>query len=160
MTAFKMTLAFGLVAFSGVCRGQESFTIRGLGGTSVVLSAADLAKFPHKTVTTTDHGAPAAFDGVLLADVLAKVDLPLGDRFHSTAAGYYVLAEGSDGYRALFAWAELDATFMDKAIYVVTSRDGKLLPAKDGPFQLVVPGEKRGGRWVRHLITLTVQLAK
>jgi hypothetical protein len=41
-----------------------------------------------------------------------------------------VEANANDGYRATFAWAELDSTFMDKAVYVVTKRDGKLLSEK------------------------------
>jgi hypothetical protein len=96
---------------------------------------------------------------VLLSDVLTKVALPVGEKFHSSSASYYVLAEGKDGYRALFAWAELDATFMDKAIYVDTKRDKKALPENARPFQLVVPGEKRGGRWLRQLTALRVKQA-
>jgi hypothetical protein len=57
-----------------------------------------------------------------LTDVLAKVDLPTGEKSHSTTASYYLLVEARDGYRAVFAWAEVDATFMDKAVYVVTRR--------------------------------------
>ena len=64
-------------------------------------------------------------------------------------ASYYLLVEATDGYRALFAWAELDSAFMDKSVYVATKREGKPLSEKDGPFQLVAPGEKRNGRWVR-----------
>ena len=59
----------------------------------------------------------------------------------------------------MFAWAELDSTFMDKAVYVVTKRDGKPLTDKDGPFQLVVQGEKRGARWVRQVTALRIRQA-
>lgn len=69
------------------------------------------------------------------------------------------MAEASDGYRAVFAWAELDATFMEKAVYVVTKRDGKPLSDKDGPLELVVPGEKRNAPWVRQLTALKVRVA-
>jgi len=48
---------------------------------------------------------------------------------------------------------------MDKSVYVATKRDGKPLSEKDGPFQLVAPGEKRDGRWVRQVMALTIQLA-
>jgi hypothetical protein len=34
--------------------------------------------------------------GILLKDVLARVDLPLGEKFHSTAASYYVVMEAQD----------------------------------------------------------------
>jgi hypothetical protein len=68
-----------------------------------------------------------------------------------------LVAEGRDGYRAVFAWAELDPSFMDKAVYVVSKRDGKPLPDNDGPFELVVPGEKRNARWVRQLTVLRLE---
>ena len=53
----------------------------------------------------SDHGTPAAFEGVLLTYVLAKVDLPVGEKFHSTGA-FYMVVEAKDGYRAVFAWSE------------------------------------------------------
>jgi hypothetical protein len=130
-----------------------------VGGKSVVVTAADMSKLPQKTIKATDHGSPATFEGVLVTDVLAKADLPTGEKFHSTAASYYVMVEAKDGYRAVFAWAELDSSFMDKAVYVVTKRDEKALSEKDGPFQLVVPGEKRGARWVRQVTALKIRQA-
>ena len=133
--------------------------VQGIDGKSVTLSVADLSKLPQQTVKTTDHDAPVTFEGVLLADVLAKVALPAGEKFHSTAASYYMLVEAKDGYRAVYAWAELDSGFMDKAVYVVTKRDGKPLSDKDGPFQLVAPGEKRAGRWVRQVTALRIKQA-
>ena len=140
-------------------QGVATIKVTGIGGKSVAFSVADLSKLPPQTVKATDHGTPSTFEGVLLTDVLAKVDLPTGEKFHKTAASYYLLVEAKDGYRAVFAWAELDSAFMDKSVYVATKRDGKPLSEKDGPFQLVAPGEKRGGRWVRQVTALTVQLA-
>jgi hypothetical protein len=139
--------------------GPATVTITGVSGRAIDLSAADLFHLPQYTVRTADHGTPTTFVGVLLTDLLAKVDLPTGDKFHDTAAGYYLLVEGADGYRAVFAWAELDSTFMDKSVYLVTHRDGKPLSAKDGPFQLVAPGEKRNARWVRQVTALTIREA-
>jgi hypothetical protein len=46
---------------------------------------------------------------------------------------------------------------MDKQIYVATVRDNKPLPDKAGAFQLIVPGEKRGGRWLRQLRTFALR---
>ena len=108
---------------------------------------------------TTTHGTPVTFQGVLLADVLSKVALPTGEKFHSTGASYYLTVEARDGYRAVFAWAELDSGFMDKSVYVVTEREGQPLSDRDGPFQLVAPGEKRDGRWVRQVTALRVKQA-
>jgi hypothetical protein len=135
-----------------------TLTVNGISHTAI-LSEDDLSNLPQRTVTTADHGTEVTFQGVLLADLLAKVDLPTGDKFHSTAASYYLLAEGHDGYGAVFSWAEVDSSFMDKPVYVVMKRDGKPLSEKDGPFELVVPGEKRNARWVRQLIALRVRRA-
>jgi hypothetical protein len=136
-----------------------AFAVTGIDGPSISVTAWDLSKLPQQTVKITDHGTPVTFEGILLTDVLSKVTLPAGEKFHSTAASYYMVVAARDGYRATFAWAELDSTFMDKAIYVVTRRDGKPLPEKDGPFELVVPGEKRAGRWVRQITELEIRKA-
>jgi hypothetical protein len=48
---------------------------------------------------------------------------------------------------------------MDKAIYLVTTRDGKPLSETEGPLQLVAPGEKRGARWVRQVSALRIRQA-
>ena len=159
MTFIKPIGVFGLFLSIAVCRGQTALVVQGIGGKSVALSAADLSNLPQQAVKAMDRGTPATFEGVLLADVLAKVDLPLGEKFHNTGASYYLVVEARDGYRAVFAWAELDSTFMDKAVYVVTKRDGKPLPDTNGPFQLVVPGEKRAARWVRQVTALKIRQA-
>jgi hypothetical protein len=143
----------------GFCQNPATILVEGIGtvGPDFSFSAAELALLQQRTITATDRGKPVAFQGVLLADVLGKVATPTGERFHHTAASYYLVAEGRDGYRAVFAWAELDSTFMDKAVYVVTKRDGKPLSEDDGPFQLVAPGEKRNARWVRQLRLLRIE---
>lgn len=144
---------------SALCQAQPALTVQGASGAAVTLSAADVAKLPQHTVQVTDHGKPATFEGVLLSDVLGKVDLPSGEKYHRTAASYYLLVEASDGYRALYAWAELDPSFNDKAVYVVTKRDGKPLADSEGPFRLIAPGEKRAARWVRQVTALRIKQA-
>jgi hypothetical protein len=157
MTTPKLIGVFGVLVSAALCQVPATLVVHGVGATSATLSVADLAKLPQQTVKVTDHGTPATFQGVLLSDVLAKVDLPTGEKFHSTAASYYLLVEAKDSYRATFAWAELDSTFMDKAVYVVTMRDGKPLSEKEGPFRLVAPGEKRAARWVRQVTALSIR---
>jgi hypothetical protein len=159
MTFVKMIGVFAVLVSVALCQVPAMLTVQGIGGTSATLSVSDLSKLPQQTVKVTDHGTPATFEGVLLTDVLAKVDLPVGEKFHSTGASYFMVAEAKDGYRAVFAWAELDSSFVDKAVYVVTKRDGKPLSDKDGPFQLVVPGEKRTARWVRQVTALRIRQA-
>jgi hypothetical protein len=130
--------------------------VAGISGKTVPFVAVTLAELPQQTVKSTDKGVPVEYRGVRLSDVLAQVDLPVGDKFHKTAASYYLVAEASDGYRAVFSWAELDPSIAEKSVYVVFKRDGKDLAEKEGPFELVVPGEKRNARWVRHLEALRI----
>ena len=159
MTTTKLIGVFGVLVSAALCQAPATLLVQGVDGTSTTLSVADLAKLPQQTVKVTDHGTPATFEGVLLADVLAKVAVPAGEKFHSTAASYYLLVDAKDGYRATFAWAELDSTFTDKSVYVVTMRDGKPLSEKEGPFRLVAPGEKRAARWVRQVTALSIRQA-
>jgi hypothetical protein len=134
-------------------------TVHGIGGTSAVLLNDDLSLLPQHTIKSRDQGTPVSFNCVLLSDVLAKVTVPAGDAFLNTASSYYMLAEALDGNRAVFAWAELDPTFMDKSIYVVTRRDGKPLSEKDGPIQLLVPSDKRNARQIRQVTALKIRQA-
>ena len=169
MTVNKLSTALGLFVCVALCQAQQAppaeplppaqplLVIQGVHGTHAELSLSDLSRLPQQTIKTTDHGTAVTFEGVRLADVLAKVDLPTDESFHKYSASYYLSVEARDGYRAVFAWAELDPSFMDKAVYVVTQRDGKPLPEKDGPFQLVAPGEKRGARWVRQVCLLRIE---
>ena len=159
MIVIKVIGISGFLVSVALCQGPATLVVQGIGGTSATLSVSDSSKLPQQTVKVTDHGTPATFEGVLLTDVLAKVDLPVGEKFHSTGASYCMVVEAKDGYRARFAWAELDSTFMEKFVYVVTKRDGKPLSEKDGPFQLVVPGEKRSARWVRQVTALKINQA-
>jgi hypothetical protein len=36
------------------------------------------------------------------------------------------------------------------------TKDGQPLPPREGPFRIIVPGEKRPARWVRQVSAVTV----
>jgi len=52
---------------------------------------------------------------------------------------------------------EIDPAFTDRVIILADRRDGGPLTDKEGPWQVVVPGEKRQARWVRQVVALTVR---
>jgi hypothetical protein len=56
----------------------------------------------------------------------------------------------------VFSIAELDSGIVDSGVIVADTLDGAALPAKQGPFRLVAPHEKRAARWVRMLKSITV----
>nr|GFD20443.1 hypothetical protein [Tanacetum cinerariifolium] len=73
---------------------------------------------------------------------------------HGPVLAEAVLATAADGYQAVFALPEIDADFSPQTILLADQRDGQPLPAHDGPYQLVVPLEKKPTRWVRQLTGL------
>ncbi len=147
-------------AFIALCQQPAAISIQGLEGPPVSVTAEDLTKLPHHTIKASEHGTPATFDGVLLSDVLAKVNTPTRDKLRGKALAQYLLVEAADGYRAVFALPEFDSDFTDRKIYLVTKRDGKPLSEKEGPFRVVVPDEKHPARWVRQVTTLKIKQAE
>jgi hypothetical protein len=158
MLAVRLIPAFAMLVSTAVCQ-TPSLIVDGGNGKTVTLTAADLSKLPQQTINAAEHGTPARFEGVLLSDVLAKVDVPSGEKLRGKSMSLYVLVEAADGYRAVFALPELDAGFTDRKIYLATMRDGKPLSEKEGPFRIVVPDDKRPARWVRQVTALRIRQA-
>jgi len=50
----------------------------------------------------------------------------------------------------------LNWTLLDSEAIVADTLDGAALAAKEGPFKIVAPHEKRPARWVRMLKSITV----
>ena len=124
------------------------------------LSASDLKAMPRAKVTAKDHdGKAREYDGVALQTLLAKAGVPLGSELRGKNMTLLIVAEATDGYRAVFSLAELDADFVGAQVIVADLEDGKPLDAQHGPLRLVVPGDKRQGRWVRMLKSISVQKA-
>ena len=129
---------------------------------AVTLSVADLKAMPHSTVTVhnSHSNADETYSGVRLADLLSKYGAPLGSELHGEALALYVVATGSDGYKAVFALAEIDPSFHPGEFLVADAMDGKPLDAHNGPFKLVVTEDKRPARSVRNLVSILLESAR
>jgi DMSO/TMAO reductase YedYZ molybdopterin-dependent catalytic subunit len=124
------------------------------------LTHADLGKLLRRSVRDKDHdGKESEFEGSPLVEVLKLAGVKFGEGLKGKNLALYLVAEASDGYRAVFALPELDPAYTDKVILLVNKRDGKPLDAKEGPLRIVVPDEKMRARWVRQLINLVVKRA-
>jgi hypothetical protein len=101
---------------------------------SQALSLDTLKSFPHHTVTIHDPHANAeeTYSGVPLVDLLVKVGVPHGHDLRGKALAQYIVATGSDGYKAVVALAEADPDFHPGEVLVVDQMDGKPLDAKTG----------------------------
>jgi len=125
------------------------------------VSAAELKAMPHTTVTIHNlhSNADETYSGVRLADLLAKLGAPLGSELHGKALASYIVATGSDGYKAVLALGEVDPGFHPGEVLVADAMDGKPLGAHSGPFKLVVTEDKRPARSVRNLVSIELKSA-
>jgi DMSO/TMAO reductase YedYZ molybdopterin-dependent catalytic subunit len=127
----------------------------------LVLSEADLQALPRKHLAVTDEkGTPVTYDGVPVVELLRRAGAPLGKKLRGPQMKLYVVINATDGYRVVFALPEFDPDFTDRVTILADRRDGHPMAPKEGPFRLVVAGEKRHARWVRGVTALDVEEAK
>jgi len=144
-----LLLALFLGARSGLC---QQLTVQASSGKQVILSRADLQSLPPLTVTAGD----VTYQGASLNSVLEKAGVTFGDSLRGKRLASFLLVEAADGYRVVIALPELDPAFTSKQIILAYLRNGQPLDAKEGPYRIVIPDEKRMARWVRQVTTLKV----
>jgi hypothetical protein len=121
-----------------------------------------LRALPQKTVSfhNVHTSADETYSGVPLIDLLASLGAPHGKDLHGKGLSEYVVATGSDGYKAVLALAEVDPEFHPGDVIVADAMDGKPLDAKNGPYKLVVTEDKRPARSVHNLVSIEVKAAE
>ena len=134
----------------------QEIAVQNESGATIKMTAADLAALPHQQVSVEDHGKTVRFEGVPVRLVLEKAGVTFGDTLRGKRLASCLLVEAADGYRVVIALPELDPGFTDRVILLADKADGHPLDSKEGPFRVVVPGEKRMARWVRQVTTLKV----
>ena len=133
-----------------------------IDGQATTLSAADLKSLPQKTVTfhNVHTKADETYTGVPLTDLLAKYGAPTADKFRGKAMSDYIIATGSDGYKAVLSLAETDPAFHPGDVIVADTIDGKPIGDKEGPFKLVVTEDKRPARCIHNLVSIELKTAE
>jgi hypothetical protein len=96
---------------------------------------------------------------VQLSTLLAEINAPIGNALRGKAMTTYVTTAGSDGYAVVLSLAEVDTDFPENQVIVADTRVGQLL-GKNGPFQLIVPEDKRPARWVHKLVSTALHHAE
>lgn len=123
---------------------------------AVPLDAATLSTLPRQRVQASAHGRTLDCEGVPLALLLRKAGaLPEG-KLPRALLSHYVLVQARDGYRVLYALAELDPGTGNRPVYLVDRCDGRPLDDTEGPLRLIAPGDLRPARWVRQVEAITV----
>ncbi len=96
------------------------------------------------------------YAGVLLRDVVSAAKPVEKSRYDLRRS--VVVATASDGYQAVFTWAELFLSANGDGALVVFERDGAPLPADEGPLALVsLRDTKSGPRHVKWLTKVEVR---
>lgn len=125
--------------------------VTGASGQLLELDLDALAALPPREIEGAPHGdAPARWTGVALVELLQRVGAPVGEALRGRGLANVVRVTATDGYQVVFALAELDAGFAGTEVLLAYRRDGDVL-TDDGPFRLVVPGDRRAGRWARNV---------
>jgi hypothetical protein len=139
-----------------VLASAQQLTIQDENGKQTVLARADIEALARVKVTTGASSSSATFEGVPLSLLLEKAGVGFGETMKGKRMASYLLVEAADGYRVVFALPEIDPAFGDKRVILAFLKDGKPLDAKEGPYRIVVPDEKRMARWVRQVTTLKI----
>lgn len=152
-----LLVAWASVALSGVVRAQDGvLRVTGTVPHALTLNRDEVANMPHQSVTASAQNQSGRFDGVPLIELLKRAGVPTGEAIRGPELAKCVVVTGADGYRVVFALAELDAAFTDRIVLLADKRNGATLPDDALPYQLIVPGEKRPSRWVRQVVSIEV----
>ncbi len=134
-------------------------TVSGDVPTPLTLDQADLAKLPRVEVQTKDRaGHDAAYAGPTLATLMRAAGLKFDPATMPAkgAMASYIVIGARDGYEVVFALGEIDPTVSNQTIILADTKDGQPLSPAEGPWRVIVPGDKRPARSVRQVNAVTV----
>jgi hypothetical protein len=126
------------------------------------IDASELNKLPRVETRTSDPhdpGREVIYSGTPLEEVLKAGGLmrDCGMACSREIMTTTVLVEAADGYQAVFSLAELRPELTDRVILLADTKDSQALGPREGPFRIIVCGEKRLARWVCQVKAMTVR---
>lgn len=140
---------------------DASISIQGEVTTPLTLSLGDLEKFENQTLKIKDRdGKEHTFEGPALAELLEKAGVTLGGSLRGKNLTKFVLVQAVDGYEVVYSLAEVDPEFSKETIILAIRKDGAAIPAGEGPFRMIAPGDKKPARWIREVRTIRVLFPK
>jgi hypothetical protein len=121
-------------------------------------TAAKLAPLPHETLQVMDGSTKATevYSGVPLMAFLVELGIPQQPKDKDFRL--YIVAEGSDGKKAVYSLAEISPHVHDGSVLLADSVNGKPL-GDEGPIELICSGEKWPARWIRNVVSIKVAKA-
>ena len=110
-----------------------------------------------KEVRYTHRGTGYVSRSISLLDFVRSAAPKTRKGVGNPLLGMVVVVRAGNGYTASFSAGELMPEYGGREVWIVLGRDGKSLPADEGPVRLVVPSEPdRRERWVYGIRSVTV----
>ena len=142
---------------------SRAFDVTGVVRHPARLTLADLERYPASALRVAfvagSASTQAEFTGVPLWTLVSAAGVETDPRRKNDLLRKYVVVTGSDGYQAVIAVAEMLQDYGNQPILVAYRRDGATLGPDEGMARLVVPGDKRGGRYVDNIVRIEVRNA-
>ncbi len=157
MRPILLALALVLRTASLPAQSSEPLTVQGPDGALHTLSAAQLQQLPRVAGTASAHGSRFAFEGYDLREVLRLANVTPVDSLRRDQLRRMVVFVGSDGYSAIIALSDLDASIGARRAVLVDREDGAPLPTDRGPRRIIIEGDHRPSRWVRQVVRIEVR---
>lgn len=131
-------------------------TLKAPNGQSRPLTDAQLKALPHRTASIGAPEGAAPYDGVLIDDILPLMGWGKDEPIRGAAFGKVLVFTASDGYVIALTLAQIDQEFGMGPVVVADGKGGKPLEG-EGPFRLIVEGDKRPARSARNLTSIELR---
>lgn len=159
LVSIWLALMFVLCAAVGsVGQGAGTIELTGKVIQAGSLSLEDISKFPlieqDVQFQTSKGEEKGHYKGALLWAILEAKGIKTAG--HNEQLRRTFVVEGSDGYQIAFSVGEIDPDFGNLPITIAVERDGQPLVPGEG-FRLIVPGDKRGARFVKDIVKIDVR---
>jgi len=158
MNTFAALAAIGLI-FSPLMAAAQELAVVGLDGRVVTVTAKEFDDLPRTTVDAGTAPAVVHYQGAVLTSVLRLVGAPAGPTLHGKPVKDYVVVTGADGFAAVLSLAETDAALHKGAVIIADSAAGAPLADHEGPYRLVIEGDLKSFRSVRHVVRIELKAA-
>lgn len=157
-------LAVSLATSAQAQTVSTSVSVTGNVNSPTVLNSSGLQALPQATQTDsyTAAGKPVTdtFTGPTLWNVLQSAGgIKTNPAVKNDVLNNYIIATGTDGYKAVISAGEIAPNFGNKADLVAIQDTSGGLPGSNGLARVTAPGDNAGGRYVSNLTNLTVASA-
>jgi DMSO/TMAO reductase YedYZ molybdopterin-dependent catalytic subunit len=163
-TVRALALIACLLSPAVVLADEVVLRVGGVVDQPLELTRADLAAMPRdefQIPTQHDKNVMETWAGVPMIELLRAAGAPVGERLRGPNMAGYVVVIADDGFRAVYALAEIEPRFSpERRILVADSLNGEPLGDKFGNLRIANQGEAAFSRWVRKVVALEVRLAE